>query len=352
MSTKAALELNREYAEPDEQETVAGLIESLRDVIQQRFLNGLAYRDVHVKGHGAVRAEFIVEPSLPAELRVGLFAHPASYPTWIRYSNASHVPSPDIQGDIRGMALKLMGVDGPKLLGPQKDAETHDFLFLTAQVFLTRTAVDFLNFVRAGALDRDRPLSKWLRIGWFLLNHPDVGITLLANSKKHANLLEIPWFSATPYIFGERASKYMLRPTKSATSQLPRKPEPNFLRARLVEDLAKNGAEFDFMIQFQQDPAREPVENALVPWKTPFHKLATLRIPAQDVDSPEQRMFAENLSMNAWHCLPEHRPIGGVNRVRREVYFAISNFRHGQNGVPVHEPGAPRDSGPPPPLQE
>lgn len=78
-----------------------------------------------------------------------------------------------------------------------------------------------------------------------------------------------------------------------------------------------------------------------MPWseaEAPFRKIATLRIPMQKVDTPERNSFAENLSMNPWHCLPEHRPLGGVNRVRREVYFAISQYRHGRNGVPVQEP--------------
>lgn len=354
MGIRPPLELNREYTEPNEPETIALLIESLTNVIQQRFLTGLAYRDVHVKGHAAVRAEFIVEPSLAPELRVGLFAKPASYPTWIRYSNANHVPSPDIKGDIRGMALKLMGVEGRKLVGTQEDAGTHDFLFLSTDVFLTRTARDFYEFVKTGALDPSKGISKWMGIVWFLLKHPTVGTTLISNSRKFASLLEMPWFSATPYFFGGRASKYKLRPSRSSVSKLPENPSPNYLRERLATDLAVSGASFDFMIQFQQDPVREPVENALVPWKeknAPFQKLATLVIPVQKLDSPEQRMFAENLSMNPWHCLEEHRPIGGVNRVRRDVYFGISSFRHGQNGVPVEEPEARPNSGPPLPLR-
>jgi len=347
-------ELNREYPEPREAETVELLVESLRDVIKQRFFTGVAYRDVHVKGHAAVRAEFIIEPSLPPELQVGLFAKPATYPTWLRLSNANHIPSPDIEGDIRGMALKLMGVPGKKLLGPEEDADTHDFLFLTADVFLTRNARDFYEFVKSGALNRSKSLLQWLNVGWFILRHPDVGLTLLRHSKKYANLLELSWFSATPYSFGGRAAKYKLRATRSATSTLPADPSPNFLRERLAADLAASSASFDFMIQFQQDPVREPVENALVPWNekyAPFVKLATLHLPVQELNTPEQRMYAENFSMNPWHCLEEHRPIGGVNRVRRQVYFGITGFRHGQNGVPVREPSGQANSGPPPPLK-
>ncbi len=333
--------LNHESLEPHERETAEKLIASLSDVIAQRYLTGLTYRDVHVKGHAAVEAEFIVDPDLPEDLRIGVFREAKSFPAWIRYSNASHVPEPDIKGDIRGMAVKIMGVPGKKLLGPQEDAQTHDFIFLSTNVFLTSTAFDFYKFVAAGALNYRKSVLDYLKIGWFILTHFNVGIGLLANSKKFADLLEMEWFSATPYLFGDRAVKYKLRPHQKPVSRLPRNPANNYLRERLTEHLARGGAGFDFMIQFQQDPRRQPIEDALVPWKeadAPFRKIATLRIPAQKIDTPERMSFAENLSMNPWHCLPEHRPIGGVNRVRREVYYAISKYRHGRNGVPVQEP--------------
>ena len=341
MSTNAGLELNREYPEANERETVEKLVSSLKRVIEGRFLTGLTYRDVHVKGHAAVKAEFVVEPDLPADLRIGVFKEARSFPAWIRYSNAGHFPAPDIKGDIRGMAIKVMGVPGKKLLGPQEDAQTHDFLFLSTNVFLTSTAYDFYKFVETGALNYQRSLLDFLKIAWFILGHFKVGVGLLANAKKFPSLLEMDWYSATPYLYGARAVKYRLRPWQKAVRQLPRNPSNNFLRERLAEDLAKDGAGFDFMVQLQRDPHREPVEDALVPWEeahAPFQKIATLRIPAQKIDTPEQMLFAENLSMNPWHCLPEHRPIGGVNRVRREVYFAISQFRHQRNAVPVQEP--------------
>jgi hypothetical protein len=334
-------ELCKEVLEPGEAELAGKLIAALRGVIEQWYLTGLTYRDVHVKGHAAVRAEFTVVPGLPKELQVGVFKEARTFPAWIRFSNASHFPAPDIKGDIRGMAVKLMGVEGRKLLGPQQDAQTHDFIFLSTDVFLTRNATDFLKFVEAGALNYHKSLSDYLKLAWYILGHFDVGVGLLANSRKFASLLEIDWYSATPYLFSDRAVKYRLRPWQQPLTPLPAKPAHNFLRERLTADLEQRPAGFDFMIQVQRDPKLQPIENALVPWKekdAPFEKIATLELPRQKIGSPEFRDVAENLSMNPWHCLPEHRPLGGVNRVRRDVYFGISSFRHGQNGVPVREP--------------
>ncbi|HEV2762013.1 MAG TPA: hypothetical protein VGV38_03380, partial [Pyrinomonadaceae bacterium] len=138
------LKLNTEYPEPDEREVTERLIVLLRGVIEQRYLTGVTTRDVHVKGHAAVRAEVTVEPGLAEEFRVGVFREPRTYPAWVRLSNSSENPAKDIKGDIRGFALKLMGVEGEKLLDPTKEMTTHDFIFLSTNVFLTKDARDFL----------------------------------------------------------------------------------------------------------------------------------------------------------------------------------------------------------------
>jgi hypothetical protein len=340
-------DLGKEVPEPDEKELAGKLVEALTGIIQQWHITGLHYRPVHVKGHLAVRAEFTVAPDLPPELRVGVLKEPRTFPAWIRFSNANHFPTPDKRGDVRGLAIKLMGVEGKKLLPSQQDATTQDFMFLSSDIFLTKTATDFYLFAKTGAMNFNRTLKDWVKIVWFMLGHPGVGIGLFVSSRRFPNLLEINWYSATPYLCGNVAVKYRLRPWQEPTSKIPDDPSNNFLRERLASDLRDHSAGFDFMIQIQRDARRQPIENVLVPWKeseAPFQTVATVTIPRQDVGSPEQRAFAENLSFNPWHCLPEHRPIGGVNRVRREVYNHISQFRHQQNGVPVQEPEAANES--------
>lgn len=335
------LKLNTEYPAPDEQEVTEKLIVLLKGIIEQYHSGGVTRRDVHVKGHAGVRAEFIVEPELPQEFRVGVFKEPRTYPAWIRFSNASHEPTADIKGDIRGFALKLMGVEGEKLIETQRDATTQDFIFLSGKVFLNKDGKDFYKLVASGALNKKKSLSDYLSIFWYFLLRPRVGIKLLAALRKVPHLLELEWFSTTPYLFGDRAVKYALKPWLKTKSKLPQNPSDNYLHERLTEHLAREGTGFDFMVQFQLDPEREPIENSLVEWKeenTPFHKVASINIPRQKIDSPEQMAFAENLSFNPWHCLPEHRPLGGANRMRKAVYIAISEFRRGRNGVPTTEP--------------
>ena len=47
----------------------------------------------------------------------------------------------------------------------------------------------------------------------------------------------------------------------------------------------------------------------------------------------EQNLACDNLSFNPWHSLPEHRPIGGINRLRKAVYETVSAYRHERNGA-------------------
>lgn len=134
---------------------------------------------------------------------------------------------------------------------------------------------------------------------------------------------------------GQRA--YELDPYDASRYGFPH----DFLREGLKAALARQGASFDFQVQLHPRPTPEAIEDSTVTWseaEMPFVKVATLEIPPQDFDTPERREFGENLSFNPWRCLPEHRPLGGVGRARRQVYPALSATRHGRNAAPSNEP--------------
>jgi hypothetical protein len=134
--------LNTEYPAPNEQELTEKIGELLRGLVEQRFLQGMTYRSLNTKSHAAVRAEFVVDPSLPEKFRVGIFRETRKYPAWIRYSSTLPDPLPDKDRDLRGMAIKLIGVDGEKLLEWDRHGDTHDLIFITPDTFFTRTPQD------------------------------------------------------------------------------------------------------------------------------------------------------------------------------------------------------------------
>ena len=88
-------------------------------------------------------------------------------------------------------------------------------------------------------------------------------------------------------------------------------------------------------------PTEMPIEDPTLEWSendSPFIPVARITIPAQDFTSSEQLEFCENLSFTPWHAIPEHRPLGGINRMRKTVYDTISRVRHELNSIEQHEP--------------
>src|SRR5205823_11910256 len=125
-----------------------------------------------------------------------------------------------------------------------------------------------------------------LRLGWFFFNpfapHLRVFRNLTAAMQRHANLLEIRYWSTTPYHFGARAVKYSARPRAAGTTPLPANPSDDYLKEALKQSLAPGRPDvcFDFLIQFQTDADRMPIEDPGAPWpeeESPFLKVATVR---------------------------------------------------------------------------
>jgi hypothetical protein len=322
----AVRELAKEYPLPNEDDLIRKLL-AMREPRVQRGPAGVFVRESHPKHHGCVRARFVVEPDLPSDLRVGVFAQRPDYSAWIRFSNASPLGRNgryrgDGTPDVRGMAIKLEAVDGEKLL----DGDAQDFLLVSAEALVARDLADFVR-----ALGEFR-FTKLLR--YFLnplrprLRELAIGIR---SPKRHASPLEIEYFTVVPFLLGDRAVKYKARPVFERRSETPRRASPDFLREAMRERLASGTARFDFLVQVQTDPYTMPIEDPSVVWRSPFRKVATIEIPAQRFDTTEQMQHCEKLSFNPWHSLPQHRPLGGINRARKVVYPALSKLRHERN---------------------
>jgi hypothetical protein len=96
----------------------------------------------------------------------------------------------------------------------------------------------------------------------------------------------------------------------------------------------------EFLVQ-PRTSERMEVEDSRIEWKeaqAPFYKVATIRIPQQAFDTPAQNEFCENLSFSPWHALPEHKPLGVTNRLRKVIYEHISRVRHAMNDAKRQEP--------------
>lgn len=317
-----------------EAETIGNLLATLKEKLLQEHPSGAMPRDVHIKMHALVKAEFSVLPDLPADLRVGVFKEARTYQAWIRFSNSEGVVKPDAARDARGMAIKLMGVPGGKLLPLERDQQTQDFILVSTPVFPTRDVQEFAALANAMAG------SLLAKLQYFLTHWRALWILLRA-LRKFANPLQIAYYSTTPYLFGSSAVKYSAVPRVSAPDPMPDDPADDYLRRAIVRQLRAGEAVFDFCVQLQTDPARMPIEDPRHAWPealSPARKVASIRILRQDLAGETLKAFGENLSFSPWHALPEHRPLGGINRARKVVYEAISTFRHRSNQAPGKEP--------------
>jgi hypothetical protein len=319
----------------------AAVVRHLVTTLDREYPPGTVMRrDAHPKHHALVRAELVVDQSLAADLRHGVFAQPRRFPAWMRFSNGAPRVQPDTRRDQRGMAIKVLDVPGPKVLSDERDAVTQDFLLASAPRFFIRTPEDYAAL--AAAASRKPAFRKF---GFFFGPNPlrwrVHELRALFGSLQHTHhLLAIRYWSQVPFRLGPHVVKYAARPVTPIADD-GRSNDPNFLRARLVAHLAVHPARFELLVQRQRDAAMMPIDDATVEWderQAPFERVATIEIPRQACDSAEQMALAEHLSFNPWHTLQAHEPLGAINRMRRLVYEAIAAHRHAHNGIVRREP--------------
>ena len=153
--------------------------------------------------------------------------------------------------------------------------------------------------------------------------------------------LDNSYFSAAPFLLGEgRAMKFACIPVNPVTGDLGDTiNDPDYLRTAMLKRMAEASDKaicFDFQIQVRDAHSlagkiEVDIEDACTEWNEPFVTVARITIPPQDISSPERQEFCETLFYTPWHGLVDHRPLGGINRMRLKVYDVSANRR----GCPV-----------------
>jgi catalase len=355
--SEITLEIGKEYPPVGEETEIQAVI----DITKKKMLAQKEYqatypdqhpkgyypptrRDQHPKSHGYLTGEFIVEENIADELKVGIFARPRSYPIQIRFSNGSNDPRPDTAGNVRGMAIKIMGVEGAMAIDTPEHQGEQDFVLINDPAFFMKDVIGYLNFF--AALDTMNKIKE----GTFPLN-PDgkpqlePGMAEKLNQAKAAleiihtmeakpvsNLLKITYWSATPYKFGDGAMKFsaVSKNSFAGFDQTDSIDQENYLRDSMARYLAEHDASFDFNVQLQKDADAMPIEDPTKVWDetiSPFVKVGTIKIPSQIFDTEDRNQADEKQSFSPWHALEIHRPLGGINRARK-MYIELANFRN------------------------
>jgi hypothetical protein len=339
--------LAEETPQLGEEEDTQTMIDEMRRHLVRDFPQGGFERAGNTKTHGLVRGELTIRDGLPANLRHGLFAEPKTYRCWVRFSG----PGPHVEPDINdvgfgSISVKAMGVEGKKLWDDEK--YTQDFTAVCTPSFVTPN-------VRANAR-----LQYWSRrhlpAFYFLDPRSPHVLDMLMQSlwnETQTNPLGATYYSCVPYLLGPgQAMQYSFWPMTNVPRKipgLPFRPADNYLRDNMVLTLDATDVEFELRVQVQTDPFLMPIENNAVMWPTrlsPREPVATLRIPRQTFDYPDQLAFTRYLRFNPWHCLPDHRPLGNQSRARKRMYDEMASFRQRMNSVAHVEPTGEERFGP------
>jgi hypothetical protein len=129
-----------ERLEKNEAETDAALTEAMLGISETTFKDcGRGLRSVHAKSHGLLTGSLRVLDDLPLVLAQGIATHPGTYPVVIRLSTMPGDILDDSVSTPRAMALKIIGVKGPRLPANEGGA-IQDFVLANGPAFTSVTA--------------------------------------------------------------------------------------------------------------------------------------------------------------------------------------------------------------------
>lgn len=151
----------------------------------------------------------------------------------------------------------------------------------------------------------------------------------------------MPEYSQSAYRHGDYVAKYGVFPLSQ--EQIDRA-DDNIKDSDPINIISQENRRFhmnhkvtySFCAQMLQNLTEQPVEDIGIDWdpkKYPFEQIATIEFEPQDSWLPEFRTWWDDrITVNSWHGLREHQPLGSTNRLRRVVYAESRKLRLRVNG--------------------
>jgi hypothetical protein len=342
----------------DEQQLIEKMIASLRDNNERAFKKyKKGIRDAHAKSHGILRGEMTVLPGLAEHLRQGIFATPKTYTVIARLSTTSGALRSDQVRGVRGLGLKVLEVDGDRLI---EDGETtQDFVFVTEPRFPFKDALEYSKEgMRTAKLLSYLPDIGVMGVSLILrgarrvlrLFGGDLAFKYSLFAKPNTLTLGETFYTAAPLQYGKYVAKLSISPLSKSVTALTGKKVGRGFDAHtdaVVNFFKDNTAEYLVSAQLCTDTTRMPIENATTDWsadESPYQPVAKITYGRQDAHSEARRVTGDDVwEFNSWRAIADHRPLGSINRLKRDVYLASSKFRHEKNGKERAEPKVPAD---------
>ncbi|CAD0095171.1 unnamed protein product [Aureobasidium vineae] len=315
-----------EIIKPDEQEKTQRIKEVMERMQEHNFdLHRKAFRATHVKTQGIVKGTLRVHSDLPEHLRQGIFAEPGkTYDVAARYANEPYLLQRDQENGPRGLGLKVFDVTGPRLEGVDDSVNTQDFFFNNApSIELTDidTTLEIMSL-------REKYFDDPAALGTHLKMRTDLVKQHAPYMLPNTNIISHAMYSQSAFRFGKYYGHMALFPVlesqKAADAKVKNDDPSCVLSDWLFDYFGGKEAKYEFKIQLGTDPAHHPTEDGSVVWDeatSPYQSLGTITFPTQNSFSQERRVFWEDhMSLDAWTGLDAHRPLGGINRLRKDVY--------------------------------
>ena len=317
----------KEQVGADEAERFAGYGRVFAEIQARKSAKFGTGRALHRKQLTAARGSLEVLGGLPDFARQGLFSAPQRYEAWVRLSNGGFDSAADRVPDIRGFAIKVLGVQGDSALG-DGPAKSQDFLLINQESFGFPKSDEFVPFVEAASRGHGALLVYLLKRYGLFGAPARLGKLAKAMGRPFGGFATEPLNSAVPIANGAYAVRVRLVPdAANGTADPAAKADwgADFSRRLADRDLA-----WDLQLQPFVSESLTPIEDASVNWESPFTTVARLTLPRQDTKSPEGQAFAKQAEagvFDPWQALAAHRPLGDVQRARRVVYFTSQQGR-------------------------
>lgn len=317
----------RERIAPDEAERYAGYAKRFVEIQTRKSKRHGVGRTLHRKQLAAAQGTLEVLDSLPAWARHGLFATPHDYEVWVRLSNGGLDRQADKVPDIRGFAIRVLGVQGESALG-NGPATSQDFTLINQEAFAFPASSEFIDFVSAASHGNGELVKHIFRHYGFVNGAKQLKNMIKVATKPFTGFATDTLHSTLPMANGPYAVRVRLVP--APTNGKPDPKAKGDWAADFGARLSRAPLHWDMQLQYYADEKSTPIEDASVNWQTPYATVARLMLPQQDLASMEAQVLAQKVEKSVfdpWQALAEHRPLGDVQRARKVVYFASQQGR-------------------------
>ncbi len=357
MSSDTGISSEFERYENDSKEAERILIDALvtkighLQHINRDKTTGKLHRGTHAKGLTCMNAEFEVfdvaaknphaSPEMIAKLKKGMYSTPGRYPARARYANGMSAKSSDTKADERALSLSVDLGNGVRqdfsmnsaTIFPIPSLQAFNFLLTVSMIMGAKNASDEARKYKNSRLMRALSVHTLRRIPESLRT---VFMGIKVTRREVNNLRQTRYWSGTAFRHGEHdAIKYIALPCGGEIlGPPPANAGADYLQddvKRWVNDKA-HPVTFNFRLQFldaatmklggKTYDAWEWVEDCTLDWDKAGARdylVGRLTIPPRSIadDCDDPAIFpAFDVTGNS---LPEHKPLGRINRGRAVV---------------------------------